>query len=777
MKQLLLSCFVCVVLSSGALSQNTTISGYVRDAESGESLIGANVFDKNTLKGTTTNKFGYYSLPLPFDEVNLVFSYVGYLPKDTLIRIDGNVELSIQLIPQSYLQEVVISAEEDLVEMPQMSRISVPIDQIKSLPALAGEVDVFKALQLMPGVQSGSEGSSGLYVRGGGPDQNLILLDGVPVYNAAHLFGFFSVFNADAINNVEIIKGGFPARYGGRLSSVIDISMKEGNNQEFKGTGSVGLISSKLTLEGPLAKGKSSFIVSGRRTYIDLLARPIIRASTEGTDRAGYYFYDLNTKINYIFSDRDRIYLSAYLGDDKAYNKYKDFRFQDNTRYDYEDEFGLKWGNITTAFRWNHVFSPKIFSNVTATYSRYQFDISQEYYEKVTEANSVTEESAKTRYFSGIDDLALKADFEFTPHTDHQLRAGVSGISHTFNPGILAYSSSNDADTTLGSTKTHGLEWSTYLEDDWTVSKAIRINGGVHMSAFAVNNTWYQRIQPRVNARYLFENGLAVKASYATMAQFIHLLTNSGIGLPTDLWVPATEQIKPQYSSQIALGVAKNVRRGYELSLEGYYKNMENLIEYKEGATFLNIDKDWQSKVAVGDGRSYGLEVLLQKKTGQFSGWIGYTISKTERTFPGLNFGRTFPYKYDRRHDLSLVGIYQVKEGLQVSATWVYGTGNAVSLPEERYAGHTESSFHDIYYYSGRNNYRMRDYHRLDLSVSRTKKTKWGERTWSFGTYNTYSRANPFFMDVSYTRYGSDKKFVQYSLFPIIPSVRYDFKF
>ncbi|WP_339792329.1 TonB-dependent receptor [uncultured Imperialibacter sp.] len=784
MRYLLLFSLLCVTTIT--LAQSNTISGYVRDRETGESLIGANVFDKRTLKGTTTNHFGYYTLPLTYSEVHLVFSYVGYLPVDTLINLKGNVELSIRLIPQSMLDEIVVTAEEDLVDMPQMSRIGIPVDQIKSLPALAGEVDIFKALQLMPGIQSGSEGSSGLYVRGGGPDQNLILLDGVPVYNASHLFGFFSVFNADAINNVEVIKGGFPARYGGRLSSVIDISMKEGNNQKLKGTGSIGLISSKLTLEGPLKKEKSSFIVSARRTYIDILARPLIKATTDGGETAGYFFYDLNAKVNYTFSDRDRIYLSTYTGDDKAYARSKDFYVSDNTRYDYKDEFGLKWGNITSAFRWNHVFTPKIFSNVTATYSKYQFDIFQEYYNKTTTPTETTEDSGATRYFSGIHDLALKTDFELTPHIDHQLRAGASAIHHTFNPGILAYTASNDADTTLGSTKTRGLELATYFEDDWTISKAIRVNAGVHFSAFNVNSVWYQKVQPRINARYLFNNGLAIKASYATMAQFIHLLTNSSIGLPTDLWVPATKNIKPQYSSQVAIGVAKNITKTYEVSIEAYYKDMTNLIEYSEGASYLDPQKDWQDKVSTGNGVSYGTELLIQKKTGRFSGWIGYTLSRTERTFPDLNFGKTYPYKYDRRHDVSLVGIYKLRDDFELSATWVYGTGNAVSLPEERYAGQGQFNggpgrptyyfYDELLYYPSRNNYRMRAYHRLDVSVSKTKKKKWGQQTWSFGAYNAYSRANPFFMDIGYDRSGN-KKFKQYSLFPIIPSVRYNFEF
>lgn len=777
---------ISTIVSFAGNAQTRTISGYVRDAETGENLIGANVFDKATLKGTTTNHFGFYSFPSPESEVRLVYSYVGYIPIDTLVQLNQNTELSIKLLPQSILDEIVVTAEEDFVELPQMSSISLPIEQIKSLPALAGEIDVFKALQLMPGIQSGSEGSSGLYVRGGGPDQNLILLDGVPVYNAAHLFGFFSVFNADAINNVEVIKGGFPARYGGRLSSVIDISMKEGNNQEIKGTGSIGLIASKLTLEGPLVKGKSSFIVSGRRTYIDLLARPLIRAQTEGDETAGYFFYDLNAKANYTFSDRDRIYLSTYMGDDKAYAKYQDFYVNGSTRTDYEDEFGLKWGNITTAFRWNHVFTPKVFSNVTATYSRYLFDIFNETYSKTKTPTETTEEFGKFRYFSGIEDLALKADFEISPHIDHQLRAGFGATNHSFNPGILAYTSTSEGDTTLGSSTTNGIEFSTYFEDDWTVSRAIRVNGGVHFSGFYVNNTWYQRAQPRINARYLFENGLALKASYATMAQFIHLLTNSGIGLPTDLWVPATDRVKPQYSSQFAIGLAKNITKEYEVSVEAYYKAMTNLIEYKEGTSYLDPQKDWQDKVTVGDGTSYGLELLVQKKVGKFSGWVGYTLSKTERTFPELNFGKPFPYKYDRRHDLSLVGIYNLREDFELSATWVYGTGNAVSLPEERYSGpvqyYSTGDGYNYYYsneilhYTSRNNYRMRAYHRLDLSVSRTKKTKWGQRTWSFGTYNTYSRANPFFMDIGTDRNGN-RKFKQYSLFPIIPSVRYNFEF
>ena len=443
-----------------------------------------------------------------------------------------------------------------------MSSISVPIDQIKSLPAFLGEVDVMKVLQLLPGVQSGSEGSSGLYVRGGGPDQNLILLDGVPVYNASHLFGFFSVFNSDAINNVQLIKGGFPARYGGRLSSVIDISMKEGNMKEFHGEGSIGLIASKLTLEGPIAKEKTSFIVSARRTYIDLIARPLIKASTDGDETVGYYFYDVNAKINHKFSDKDRLYLSAYLGDDKGYSFYKD----EYDRTKYEEEVALRWGNITSALRWNHVYNPKLFSNLTLTYSRYRFNTLAE--EKEETINSNGDKSSyyfKWLYQSGINDLAAKIDFDFIPAPNHYIRFGANAIYHTFSPGALNVKEDVVIDTTLGASKTYALEYAAYVEDDFDITRWLKVNAGLHFSAFQVNDQWYTSLQPRLATRFLLTDELSLKASYVKMTQYIHLLTNSGIGLPTDLWVPATEKIKPQQAHQVALGLARNFKRKYEI--------------------------------------------------------------------------------------------------------------------------------------------------------------------------------------------------------------------
>lgn len=790
MKKIFLICFCCF-LANSSWAQKFTISGYIRDGASGESLIGANVWDRNSSSGTSTNAFGFYSLTLPADSVRLLTSYVGYGPQQISFSLEKDTVINFSLAGDALLDEIVISAQDadKIQEISQMSSISVPLEQIKNLPALLGEVDVLKTLQLLPGVQSGNEGTSGLYVRGGGPDQNLILLDGVPVYNASHLFGFFSVFNADAINHVELIKGGFPARYGGRLSSVIDISMKEGNMKEFHGEGSIGLVASKLTLEGPIINDKTSFIVSGRRTYIDLLARPLIRAQTDGDETVGYYFYDLNAKLNHRFSDRDRLYLSAYLGDDRFYARYRgDYEVQEGIRLQDENEAGLNWGNLTSALRWNHTYTPKLFSNLTLTYSRYRFNISEEYRNEIYdfEEQQVEVDQGLSRYLSGIEDLGAKIDFDYLPSPRHFVRFGGSAIHHTFRPGALNIrfedNFAEDAlDTLIGSQQTRAVELFTYIEDDFELSSRLKINAGLHLSAFLVNGEQYVSLQPRIAARYLISDEMSLKASYVQMAQFIHLLTNSGIGLPTDLWVPATEQIKPQRAQQFALGIARNLPGKFELSLEGYYKDMYNLIEYKEGASFINVNQDWQTKVAVGDGRSYGAELLLQKKEGRTTGWLGYTLSWTDRQFAELNFGKRFPYKYDRRHDLGIALVHKWREKIDLSMSWVYGTGNAVSLPTAVYRGRNEwdgNINESVYYYGDRNSYRMRAFHRLDASITFNKKTRWGERDWVLGIYNVYSRRNPFYIYLQEGfADGEESRFRQVSLFPIIPSFSYRFKF
>jgi outer membrane cobalamin receptor len=779
---------VLCLISNMGFAQQYTISGTITDEDTQEVLIGSNIYDIQNLDGTTSNNYGFYSLTLPSDTVEIRYSFVGYQPGSASFYLHKDTVINMSLRAFALLEEVVITSEheESIQEMSQMSSITIPISRMEQLPAFLGEVDVMKSLQLLPGVQSGSEGSSGLYVRGGGPDQNLILLDGVPVYNASHLFGFFSVFNSDAINNVTMIKGGFPARYGGRLSSVIDVQAKEGNMHEFHGEGSIGLISSKLTLEGPIKSDKTSFIVSARRTYADVLFSPIYKATSEYDETLGYFFYDVNAKINHKLSDKDRIYLSAYLGKDKAYSSYKDdFDPEYTSGTSYEDEFGLRWGNVTTAFRWNRILTKKLFSNTQLTYSRYKFDLFSESLQKrFVEDELVETDFYKERYFSRIQDFTGKIDFDYLPMPNHFMRFGANATSHVFEPGAASYVAQSEAsaiDSTFGASAINAWEFSGYIEDDFKIGSLLKINAGLHASAFQVRDEFYTSLQPRISVRYMIGKSLAAKASYAEMTQYIHLLTNSGIGLPTDLWVPATDLIRPQKSRQIALGVVRNFTQKYELSVEGYYKAMDNLIEYKEGASFLNITDSYEDKVESGTGNSYGFEFFLQKKLGSLTGWLGYTLSWSNRTFQNINQGKPFPYKYDRRHDISLALVKSFNKKVSFSAAWVFGTGSAVTLPIGSYPAYDEEYIWSpgIKIYGNRNGYRMRDYHRLDVSVSFKKEKKWGERTWTFGLYNAYSRKNPFYLDIEYRgEYGvREARFVQYSLFPILPSVRYSFKF
>lgn len=783
-----LSIFLLLLSISFCLnSQTYTISGHIQDGDSGEELISANVFDKVSASGTVSNNFGFYSITLPAGMVDLEYSYIGFQSVNESFELKEDVTLNISLPSSIQFEEVVITADKNsegkIEERSSMSTIEVPIEQIKKIPALLGETDVIKALQLLPGVQSGGEGQSGLYVRGGSPDQNLILLDGVPVYNANHLFGFFSVFNADAIKDVKLIKGGFPARYGGRLSSVLEINMKEGNKKEFHGEGSIGLVASKLTLEGPISD-KTSFIVSGRRTYIDVLAKPFIEKEFEkdGIDGGtGYYFYDLNAKINHTFSDKDKIYLSAYRGRDLFYISSREL--EGNPRDVFES--GLGWGNLTTALRWNHLITPKLFLNTTATYSNYVFDVDNSFGEEWND--EALNESISINYDSGIKDIALKFDFDYLPVPDHFIRFGINAIHHDFNPGNFNLKQDNaefNIDAQISQDSIQAQEFAAYIEDDFVIFDDLKINLGLHGSAFRVKGKTYSSIQPRFSSRYLFDNGLAVKASFASMRQYIHLLSNETIGLPTDLWLPSTDRIEPQDSWQVATGIAKTFNDSYELSVEGYYKEMTGLISYAEGSGLFEFG-DWQDRIVRGKGDSYGLELFLQKKKGRLNGWIGYTWSKSNRQFDDLNFGNEFPYTYDRRHDFSVVANYELSERWDFGGTWVYGTGNAITLGNSNYLGIYDSGHFDYpvdaSYYNDRNNYRMRSYHRLDIGFTNTKKKKRHTRTWSFGAYNTYNRQNPFFIFTS-SEYNSETQtselqLKQASLFPIIPYFAYGFKF
>ncbi len=774
-------------------AQKFTISGYIEDGDTGEKLINANAFDLKSLSGAVSNTYGFYSLTLPQDSIDLEISYIGYETQAIRLFLDKNITLNIKLKPSSELTTVIVQASrtDRIEEEVQMSRVEVPIEQIKKIPALLGEVDVLKVLQLLPGVQSGGEGQSGLYVRGGSPDQNLVLLDGVPVYNVSHVLGIFSVFNADAIKNVTLTKGGFPARYGGRLSSVLEINMKEGNMNEFHGEGSVGLISSKLTLEGPIKKDKTSFIVSGRRTYVDLLMAPFIKAANSaeggGDLSVKLYFYDLNAKINHKFNDKHRLYLSAYSGSDVFGSGFE----EDGDKF----EGGLDWGNLISSARWNWQITPKTFANTTLTYSNYQIDIGTGFSSK--QPGEPTEKFS-AKYISGIEDVGLKFDIDHIPSPKHYLRFGAAATHHTYKPGALALKSDSEdskLDTLIGSQNTNSMEYALYAEDDISLG-ALKANLGVHLSGFAVDGKFYSSLQPRLGLRYLLPKDIALKASFATMTQFINLLTSEALSLPTDLWVPSTERVKPQQSWQAAIGAAKTFRDEYEFSIEAYYKSLKNVISFREGASFLlGLENDWQDKVTQGKGETYGAEFFIQKKKGRTTGWIGYTLSWNWRQFDEINGGKRYPFRYDRRHDISVVVSHELTKRISGSLAWVYGTGNAVTLDVFQYRNvlrYNNENGQASFYYSNdigtsgkKNSFRMSDYHRLDASIEFKKQKKWGQATWVLSVYNAYWNRNPYFIiadeDYSYDPITGEQtvttKFKEISILPIIPSIAYNFKF
>ncbi len=784
LKKIILRHLFTLIFLSGSLSllaqSKFTISGYVNEKGSKEHLPGVSIYIPKLKTGTTTNNYGFYSLTLDADSVELIFSFVSYQPKSVKLKLDKNITLNMEL-SDIELEEVVVSAEHQkkISDEVRMSTIDIPVEQIKQIPALLGEKDVLKVLQLMPGVQKGSEGNSGFYVRGGGPDQNLIILDDATVYNAFHLFGFFSLFNGDALKSVELTKGGFPARYGGRLSSVLEMQMKDGNKEATHGEVSVGLISSRFTVEGPIIKDKCSFLLSGRRTYIDALIYPLL----DKENKAGYYFYDMNAKLNYTVNDKNRLFLSGYFGKDKFYFK----SIEDFTKSQFSASFG--WGNATSTLRWNHIINEKTFSNTSFIFTNYLLDLNIE--QKT--ANDVF----SLRYFSGIRDFSLKYNIDYSPSPSHFVRTGLMVTHHLFTPSALvAKDSQYDLSPLNYRSKITALENGIFIEDDWRINTQWRANAGIRISHFNAEGKNYINPEPRLSLRYLIKEDLSVKASFATMNQYLHLLSNTGIGLPTDLWVPVTKHIQPQRSNQIAVGIAKDISsKDLTVSVEGYYKKMDHILGYKEGASFLTISNGtaqekevkWQSNVTSGQGWSYGAEFLIQRKVGKFSGWIGYTLSWTQLQFDSLNFGKKYYARYDRRHDFSFVGIYKIKENLTLSATWVYGTGNAITLPTSTYLGElhnpsqgtnptTPNAVTNVQDYGEKNSFRMGAYHRFDIGLQFHKKLPKGLQTVEISLYNAYNRRNPFFYYVSQTT--PDKSvLMQVSLFPILPSISYTFKF
>ncbi len=783
-----------LLVASGAVAaQNYTISGTIRDASSSETLISATVYDMASGKGTLTNAQGRFSLTLPTGTVRLRISYVGYHTWFDTFELSANKELNVSLEHSYQLQTVTVTADRiSSYKSSQMSAIDIPVEHIKAVPVLFGETDVLKALQLLPGVQSGTEGMSGIYVRGGGPDQNLFLLDGVPLYNVNHLGGFFSAFNADAIKNVTLYKGSFPAHFGGRLSSVLDITTNDGNDKKLHGNVSVGAVAAKVNLEGPLYKDKTTFNVSLRRTYFDLLMQPAIMSMSamEGLGRtnAGYYFYDLNAKVTHRFSERSRLIGSWYSGDDKIYARIK----YNNGSSEEALKLGYNWGNMVASLRWNYELNPKLFMNVTGAFTRYRNDISVKLEEYEFYGTSTDYYSAEMYYKSGIRDITAKVDFDYQPNPDHTIKFGGAWVHHIFQPDItgnrMEYNEDDDNyvyDTVIGESVVHANELTAFIEDDWTLSDALKINIGLNITGFGVQGKFYPSLQPRLSGRWMLSDDLSVKAGYSFMTQYMHQLSNSSISLPSDLWVPVTARIAPMYAHQVAAGVFYNWSGIADLSAELYYKKMDNMLEYKDGASFFGTSAGWEQKVCMGDGWSYGIELLAQRTIGDITGWVGYTWSRTMRLFdrPGqtLNEGDPFPAKYDRRHDLSIMVSYKPNKEFDCSATWVFSSGNTGTLALQEYVD--PETGETIAYVSSRNNFRMPVYHRLDVGVNFHKEKKRGISTWSISVYNLYNRKNPFLVFeqdymgsiVNGTHYGAS--LVKLSIFPIIPSVSYSFKF
>ncbi len=817
---------ICTLSILQISAQYYTISGYITDEKSGETLINASIYDINSRKGTVANVYGFYSLTLPKGQIDLQYSYVGYTTQARKLDLQKDTVINIRFKSSIDLQEITVIGRQRItgVQSAQMSAVEVPISQIKTVPTLFGEADLVKALQLLPGVQSGSEGSTGMYVRGGGPDENLFLLDGIPVYNVNHMAGFFSVFNPDAVKNVTLYKGSFPARFGGRLSSVIDVRMNDGNDKEIHGNVSVGIISSKINIEGPIIKEKTTFNISARRTYSDLLLQPVLMLAADeafdenddGSMSAGYYFYDLNAKINHKFSNNDRLYFSLYMGDDIIYtdfrNKYSNVYDDENQiRYELSNRMNLKWnwGNIVTSVRWNHMINNKLFMNATAAYTRYRFDmgVGTKMKSTTTYTDSIKKESSEVfmGYQSGIEDYTLKADFDYAPHPNHDVKFGVNYTNHAFRPGVSVArvdiklsGETLSVDTMIGDKNVYSHETMFYAEDNISIGYALKANLGLHYSFFNVQKETYHSLQPRLGLRLLANDNLSFKAGYAAMSQNVHLLSNSYVSLPTDLWVPVTKRIKPMRSHQYSVGAIYNLNDVVDLSVEGYYKSMHNLIEYKDGATFLGSSTGWEDKVVMGDGWAYGVELLAQKSIGKTTGWIGYTWAKSERLFnrPGqeLNYGKVFPAKYDRRHDVSFVVSHKFSDQFDLSGTWVFSTGNTGTLALQQYAAGTIPDTYNYFsqpnitgeqnYISGRNNFRFNSYHRMDIGMNFHKKKKYGTRTWNISIYNAYNNNNPFLVypkeDQDYNpitnQYVTKKSLVQVSIFPIIPSISYSYK-
>ena len=790
-KYIIVALLTCSI--SFSQNQKINISGYVKSNDSGETLIGANVVIKSLKIGCTTNNYGFFSFSLDSADYLLETSYIGYENQSISISKSSN-DVIFNLKPTSYItDEVTIKAnkEDANIKNADIGKIEIDVEQVDQIPVLMGEKDILKTIQLLPGVQSGSEGSSGFYVRGGGPDQNLILLDEAVVYNASHLFGFFSVFNSDAINNMDLIKGTMPANYGGRLSSVLDINMKDGNNKKYGATGGIGLISSKLTIEGPIKKDTSSFIISGRRTYFDVLAKPFI--DTTAFSGSSYFFYDLTTKANYQLSKKDKLFISGYFGRDV-------FNFNSD---DWGFKMNMPWGNATASLRWNHLFSSKLFMNTSLIFSDYKYELNM-----TQDLDSLP--TTETSLFSGIRDWNLKNDFSYYPNPKHKIKFGSNYVFHKFNPTSFSGSYDNlDLEQIINY---YAHEYGVYVNDEFDVNDRLLLNFGLRYSGFTQVGPFERQVkdnsgqigqvstdttiiygkgeivemyggfEPRFSLRYLFNESSSLKFGFIQNYQYLHLTSVASSSLPTDVWLPSSDVVQPQFGRQISLGYFKNFSDNtYETSFELYYKKMKNLVEYNEGympGVSIGLD-NIDNNLTFGDGKSYGFEIFSAKRRGNLNGWVGYTYSKTTRQFDNLNNGNWYYAKYDRPHDLSVVLNYQISDRLNLSTVFVYASGNSLTIPKSMYIidGNLITEWGDL------NSYRMDPYHRMDVALTlKNKPQKKFSSSWTLSVYNVYNRKNPYFIyfETEGLLGGTENveiKAQQVSLFPIIPSISWNFNF
>jgi hypothetical protein len=750
---------------------NPTIHGTVRSATTGETLIGVTITVAGSSAGTVSNEYGFYSLTLPPGNYTLVVSAVGAKAKQVTISLVKDMELDIPLESEAKEMEAVTvtTTSSRNLRTPQMSVEKINVQEVKNVPVLFGERDILKTMQLLPGVKSAGEGNSGFYVRGGGSDQNLILLDEAPVYNASHLLGFFSTFNSDAIKNVTLYKGAMPAQYGGRLSSVVDIKMNDGNNKDFGVSGGIGLIASRLNIEGPIQKDKSSFLVSGRRTYADVFLKLLGDSSFR---KAQLYFYDLNTKINFILDGKNRLYLSGYFGRDVLSQ---------------QELAGINWGNATGTLRWNHIFNTKVFSNTSLILSNYDYKI------------NVQSQASRYQILSRIRDYNLKEEVQWFANTKNTVSFGLNSIYHTITPGEISVGGSNGT-VAHNLPDRYGLENALYASNAWKPGEKWGVTYGLRLSAFSVlgkgdyytlnsagaviDTTHYKsgevvktyiNPEPRIAASYQLNNSTALKLSYGRTTQNLHLLSNSTSSSPTDKWVANTNNIKPEIADQVAIGYYKNFAGNrYELTVETYYKTMQHQVDYRNGAQVFT-NEAVESQLLFGKGRAYGIEWLLKKREGRLSGWISYTLSKTERKIDGINNDNWYNARQDRTHDIAIVGMYQLNQKWTLSTNWVFYTGDAVTFPTGKYRVDNEVYF----YYSERNGYRMPDYHRLDIGATKQlKKTKRFSSELNFSIYNVYGRANAYQINFRESEADPNKtEAVKTSLFTFVPSISYNFKF